>query len=63
MRWKSLRRRRKFTWQRCCALGARNRTEAAYKAGNLINSTGLADAEGHPIFGAPRKIASPDQPP
>ena len=29
------------------ALGARNRTEAAYKAGNLINSTGLADAESH----------------
>ena len=30
------------------ALGARNRTEAAYMAGNLINSTGLADAEGRP---------------
>jgi DNA-binding NarL/FixJ family response regulator len=28
------------------ALGARNRTEAAYMAGNLTNSTGLADAEG-----------------
>jgi DNA-binding NarL/FixJ family response regulator len=32
------------------ALGARNRTEAAYKAGNLINSTGLADAEGRPTI-------------
>jgi hypothetical protein len=30
------------------ALGARNRTEAAYMAGNLTNSTGLADAEGRP---------------
>jgi len=30
------------------ALGARNRTEAAYIAGNLTNSTGLADAEGRP---------------
>ena len=27
------------------ALGARNRTEAAYKAGHLVDSTGLADAE------------------
>ena len=32
------------------ALGARNRTEAAYKAGNLINSTGLADAECRPTI-------------
>ncbi|MGA7453675.1 MAG: response regulator transcription factor, partial [Rhodoplanes sp.] len=30
------------------ALGARNRTEAAYKAGHLVDSTGLADAEGRP---------------
>ena len=30
------------------ALGARNRTEAAYKAGNLINSTGLADLRAAP---------------
>ena len=30
------------------ALGARNRTEAAYMAGNLINSTGLVDAECRP---------------
>ena len=30
------------------ALGARNRTEAAFKAGHLVNSTGLADAEGRP---------------
>ena len=28
------------------ALGVRNRTEAAYRAGNLVNSTGLACAEG-----------------
>ena len=28
------------------ALGVRNRTEAAYRAGNLVNSTGLARAEG-----------------
>ena len=27
------------------ALGVRNRTEAAYRAGNLVNSTGLACAE------------------
>ena len=30
------------------ALGARNRTEAAYKAGHLVDSTGLADAEDRP---------------
>ena len=30
------------------ALGARNRTEAAYKAGHLVNSTGLADAKDRP---------------
>jgi DNA-binding NarL/FixJ family response regulator len=28
------------------ALGVRNRTEAAYRAGNLVNTTGLACAEG-----------------
>ena len=39
--WASLRRRRKFTWPRCCARSTvRNRTEAAYRAGNLVNSTG-----------------------
>jgi hypothetical protein len=27
-------------------LGVRNRTEAAYKAGNVVNSTGSTDAEG-----------------
>ena len=31
------------------AFGARNRTEAAYIAGNLINSTGPVDAEARPI--------------
>ena len=47
MRWKSLRRRRKFIWLRCCARSARrNRTEAAYIAGNVIKTTGLGDAEG-----------------
>ena len=33
------------------ALGARNRTEAAYKAGHLVDSTGPADSEGR------RKVA------